>query len=51
MSTAPITDPELWQFAADWYRKLDVHVPGAAILPELGKASKRLKKNSPTIPN
>ena len=34
-STAPITEQELWDFAADWYRKLDVHVPVGEILPLL----------------
>lgn len=43
MSTAPITDPELWQFAADWYRKLDVHVPVAAILPGLADAELEMR--------
>jgi hypothetical protein len=31
----PITDEALRQFAADWYRKLDVHVPVGEILPLL----------------
>ena len=35
MIAGPITDSELWDFAADWYRKLDVHAPIAEILPGL----------------
>jgi hypothetical protein len=31
---ATVSDPdEVWRFAADWYRKLDVHVPAADIVP------------------
>jgi len=29
----PLTEEELRQFAVDWYRKLDVHVPVEEILP------------------
>jgi hypothetical protein len=34
----PITQPELWDFAVDWYRKLDVHAPIETILPGLADA-------------
>ena len=35
MADKPITNAELWDYAADWYRKLDVHVPVQEILPGL----------------
>ena len=43
MDTKPITDTELWDFAADWYRKLDVHVPVAEILPGLADAELEMR--------
>jgi len=38
-----ITDAELWDFAADWYRKLDVHVPVEQILPGLADAELEMR--------
>jgi hypothetical protein len=43
MNDAPITDAELFEFAADWYRKLDVHVPVAEILPLLADAELEMR--------
>jgi hypothetical protein len=43
MSTKPITDAELFEFAADWYRKLDVHVPVGEILPGLADAELEMR--------
>jgi len=34
-SGAPLTEAEIRQFAEDWYRKLDVHVPLVELLPLL----------------
>jgi hypothetical protein len=39
----PITDAEIFEFAADWYRKLDVHVPVGEILPLLADAELEMR--------
>jgi len=28
-----LTEPEVWSFAWDWYRRLDEHVPSAELVP------------------
>jgi hypothetical protein len=33
-----LTQREVWAFAADWYRKLDEHVPAAEIVPMVADA-------------
>jgi hypothetical protein len=43
MPTAPITERELWDFASDWYRKLDVHQPVGEILPLLADAELEMR--------
>jgi len=34
---APLTESEVKEFAADWYKKLDVHAPGEEFLPLLAE--------------
>jgi len=41
--TKSISAQELWDFAADWYRKLDVHVPVGEILPGLADAELEMR--------
>jgi hypothetical protein len=43
VASGPITDAELWDFASDWYRKLDVHVPVGEILPGLADAELEMR--------
>ncbi len=41
--TVSLTDPEISKFAADWYRKLDVHAPMVDLLPLLADADLVMK--------
>ncbi len=43
MLSGPITDAELWDFATDWFRKLDVHAPVGDILPRLADAELEMR--------
>lgn len=46
---APLTEAEVNKFAAEWYRKLDVHAPMVEILPML--ADKELEMEFPEGPS
>ena len=48
MSTA-LTELEVKELAADWYRKLDVHVPMVDILPLLADESLQMKFPESTL--
>ena len=42
---APLTKDEVWDFATEWYKKLDIHAPMVEILPML--ADKELEMEFP----
>lgn len=48
-SLAPLTQDELKQFAADWYRKLDVHAPMVDLLPMLADEDLEMKFPEATL--
>jgi hypothetical protein len=44
-----ITEAEIWDFAADWYRKLDVHVPVDELLSGLADAELEMRFPEATV--
>lgn len=49
MSIAPLTKEEVWDFATEWYKKLDIHAPMVEILPML--ADEELEMEFPEGPS
>lgn len=47
--TTPLTELEVQELAADWYKKLDVHVPMVDILPLLDNESLQMKFPESTL--
>lgn len=47
--TQPLTHEEIAAFAADWYRKLDVHAPMVECLPMLADADLEMRFPEATI--
>lgn len=48
-ATAPLTEKEIQQLAADWYRKLDVHAPLVEVLPMLADGGLEMRFPEATL--